>query len=488
MGKKKEISLHKNFIFNLVYQILTLILPLITTPYISRTLQAENIGIYSYTFAILSTFMMIGSLGIATYGQKEIASNRDNSEKSNFLFWEILLIRTFTILIALIIYVSYAFVDENYTIFYLVQLPFMISAIIDISWFFQGIERFDITVYRNILIKIVGIVLIFVLVKSKADLIIYLLVLSVSQLLGNLTAWMYVFGLVSKPRIRKKELINHFRLTLVYFVPTIAYQVYAVLDRVMLGIITGSEAQNGFYEQAHKIINMIVSVYSAYNIVLRSRMSYYFSKNESKKIYDQFNKSMQMVIFLSLSMSFGMFGISKGFVPWFFGQGYEEVVNILYLFCPMILVMGFSMCIGTHILTPGGMQNKANIAQCIAAVVNLIFNAVMIPMLQARGAAIASFLSQLSVSLIYLVLAKHYFNIKLLIKSLVKNIISAICMLYTILFLYQYIAEGLIGTFLQIIVGALVYIVLLLIMKDKFMIRIVVCIVNKMKAKGKNNA
>ena len=150
MGKKKEASLQKNFIFNLVYQILTLILPLITTPYISRTLHAENIGIYSYTFAILSTFMMVGSLGIATYGQKEIAANREDSQMRNFLFWEILLVRSITICLALVVYVGYAFTDSKYTIYYLVHLPYLISAVIHISSFYQGIERFDIIVDRNL--------------------------------------------------------------------------------------------------------------------------------------------------------------------------------------------------------------------------------------------------------------------------------------------------------------------------------------------------
>lgn len=487
MGKKKEVSLQKNFIFNLVYQILTLILPLITTPYISRTLHAENIGIYSYTFAILSTFMMVGSLGIATYGQKEIAANREDSQMRNFLFWEILLVRSITICLALVVYVGYAFTDSKYTIYYLAQLPYLISAVIDISWLFQGIERFDIIVYRNLLIKIVGIVLIFTLVKDQEDLVVYLLILSLSQLFGNLTAWMYVPRMLFKPVVRKTKLVWHFQQTLVYFIPTIAYQVYAVLDRVMLGAITGSEAQNGYYEQAHKIVNMIVSVYSAYNIVLRSRMSYYFSKNEDNKIRIQFNKSVQMVAFLSLAMSFGLFGIAKGFVPWFFGEGYDEVVNLLYLFCPMILVMGFSMCIGTHILTPGGMQKKANIAQCVAAVVNLIFNATLIPFFRARGAAIASFLSQLSVLLIYLVLVKSFLDIKTLISSFAKSLVAAVGMFIIIMFTDNYLKMGIGNTFLQIVIGAIVYIMILVILRDHFIIGIMSGFLQRIKAKVKRN-
>ena len=159
--KNRSLSITQNFVFNLIYQILNLLLPLITAPYISRVLGAEKVGIYSYTYAIVSTFVMVGSLGIATHGQKEIAANRENYDQRNRLFWEIFLIRLITVTVSTGIFIIYAISNEQYCIFYIAQLPFLISSILDISWLFQGIERFDYVVIRNLLIKLIGIILIF---------------------------------------------------------------------------------------------------------------------------------------------------------------------------------------------------------------------------------------------------------------------------------------------------------------------------------------
>ena len=72
--KTRKNSITTNYIYNMIFQVLNLLLPFITTPYVSRVLKADNIGIYSYTYSIITTFVLVGSLGVATYGQKEIAA------------------------------------------------------------------------------------------------------------------------------------------------------------------------------------------------------------------------------------------------------------------------------------------------------------------------------------------------------------------------------------------------------------------------------
>ena len=479
--KNRSLSITQNFVFNLIYQILNLLLPLITAPYISRVLGAEKVGIYSYTYAIVSTFVMVGSLGIATHGQKEIAANRENYDQRNRLFWEIFLIRLITVTVSTGIFIIYAISNEQYCIFYIAQLPFLISSILDISWLFQGIERFDYVVIRNLLIKLIGIILIFTLVKNKDDLINYLIILGSSQLLGNMSAWIYAPKFISKPQIILSELKSHIKATLIYFIPTVAYQIYSVLDRVMLGIIIGSEIQNGYYEQAHKIIGILVGVFNAYNIVLRSRMSFYFAKKDYKNIQYHFNNSLHVVSFFAISMSFGLIVIADGFVPWFFGKEYEPVVNILYLFAPMILVMGFAMCIGTHILTPGGMQKWANIAQIIATIINLGGNAILIPKFEAQGAAIASFLSQASVLILYLIFAKTYFNVKSLLSCVLKNITAGSIMLISIWIIFSGKSDGIIMTISQIIMGGIIYIMVLTLLREKLILDGIHLLTNKLR-------
>ena len=184
-------------------------------------------------------------------------------------------------------------------------------------------------------------------------------------------------------------------------------------------------------------------------------------------------------------MSFGLASIARGFVPWFLGNEYQEVVEILYIFCPMIFVMGFSMCIGTHILTPGGQQNKANIAQCVAAVVNLIFNLILIPHLCAKGAAIASVLSQVSVLLIYLCIVWRYFEIKELLIALTKNMVAGMSMFFVVYQLYHYLKYSILLSIIQIIVGFFVYIISLIILKDSFAKIIVTELINAVRRERK---
>ena len=166
-------SITKNYIYNLTYQILVLILPLITTPYISRVLGAENIGIYSYTLSISAYFILFGSLGISLYGQREIAYNQGKKNKCSIIFWEIIILRTITMLISLILYYFIFVNGQQYQIYYKILTLELIANCLDISWFFQGIEEFKKTVMRNMVVKLISIISIFIFVKKESDLYIY---------------------------------------------------------------------------------------------------------------------------------------------------------------------------------------------------------------------------------------------------------------------------------------------------------------------------
>lgn len=180
-------SLTKNYIYNLIYQIMLLILPLITAPYISRVLGAENIGIYSYTLSISAYFILFGSLGIALYGQREIAYKQKDKEKYSITFWEIFFLRILTMTIALILYYFIFAKGEQYQTYYKVLILEIIGNCIDISWFFQGLEEFKKTVTRNMIVKLISVVCIFLLVKTPNDLYIYFWIYVLSILIGNIS-------------------------------------------------------------------------------------------------------------------------------------------------------------------------------------------------------------------------------------------------------------------------------------------------------------
>ncbi len=466
--KQAKTSIKTNFIYNLVYNILNIIMPLLTAPYTSRVLGVENIGIYSFTHSLVSSVIMFGALGCATYAQKEIASIGDNKEERNHIFWEVFLVKTATTLLFIASFFVYAAFNEN-LIYYLLQIPFFVAAVLDINWLFQGIEKFQYIAIRNMAVRIVGIILLFTLIKDENDFYLYLIILGASQLLGNLTMWGHVKGVISKPAIRVSTLKHHFNEMLVYFVPSIAYQIYAVLDRAMLGWIAESNAENGYYEQAHKIVNMVVNVITAYTVVMRSRMSFLFRQKKYDEITNKLHKSTDVIAFMVYPMTFGLMAVANGLVPWFFGPGYDKVSSLLIAFSPIFIFMGYAHLIGTHLLTPSGRQRKSNIVQCIAAGLNVVLNALLIPLISSMGATIASVVSEAVIAGLYYYLVRKEFDFKVIVKTNWKKLFAALTMFIVLLPISKWLSDTLVNSFIEVFIGLVVYILMLLVLKDSFL-------------------
>ena len=475
----KRASVRSNYFYNMTYQILNLILPLITTPYISRVLGASNIGIYSYTYSIVSTFVLIGSLGIGTYGQREIATVNDDKEDISKRFWEIQIVKTLAVLSALAVYIITIVPSGEYSLYFLIQIPYFIAAILDITWLYQGIENFKNVAIRNIVIRLLSIILLFALVNTDEDLIIYILILCISQILGNLTMWIKLPRLIRVTSISKLNLIKHIKPTFVYFIPTIAHQIYAVLDKTMLGLILNDNAENGYYEQAQKVINMATVVITSYTVVMRSRMSALFAMGDDNRIRHTLEDSLGFITFISFPMTFGLAAVAGNLVPWFFGDGYDRVTYILYVFCPYFVLLAFCHYIGTHVLTPSGRQNKSNIGQCVAAAVNAFLNYFWIQKWGAIGASRSSVLAELIILIFYLNYSKDYIRISDLLKASVKNISAGLVMFLIVYNVANHMPAMIFYTVLLIALGAFIYVAVLIILRDKYVLHVLSLMRNK---------
>ena len=456
-----------NFIYNLIYNIVNIIVPLVTAPYTARVLGAENIGIYSYTYAIVSSVVMFGALGTATYGQKEIAAAGENIVERSEKFLEIWVLKAVTMVIAFLIFVPYAYQTTAW-VYYALQIPYIVAGVFDISFFFQGIEKFRYIAVRNTIVRIAGIVLLFSLVKSSNDLWIYLLIISVSQLLGNLSMWPYLRGNICRVKLTTRKVMKHLSNVMIYFIPSITYQIYAVLDKAMLGWLVGSNYENGYYEQANKIVNLVVNVISAYTVVMRSRMSALFAQKRNEEIQEKMAVSYNVIAFLVFPMTFGIAAIAAGMVPWFFGDGYDAVIGLLYIFCPIFIFMGYSRMIGTHILTPSGRQQYSNYAQIIAAVVNITLNSLLIPRFFAKGAAVASVTAELVLVLVYYYMVRKEILLKQVIEMGWKKAIAAGIMFVFVFTIGKNFSISIFYTFVEILIGAIVYVIVLVVLRDAF--------------------
>lgn len=460
-------TITKNYIYNVIYQLIAIIIPLITTPYVSRILQVDGIGAYSYGLSVVTYFGMFGTLGIASYGQLQIAKVRDNIRESSRNFWEIFFARLLTMTFSSIIYILMALFSEQYKKMFLVLIIYLISQIFDISWYFQGREEFNLTVFRNLCVKIVSTILIFIVVKTKNDLYKYAFILNLSTFLGNISLWLYLKERVLKIKILDLNIFRHWKNSIVFFIPAIATSVYTVLDKSMIGWFTNSAFENGYYEQAHKIELIIITIVTSLGTVTMPRMTYLY-KN---KLYDDIEKIMSItfkfIICISFPMMFGLIMIAPNMIPWFLGEGYDKCIVLLQIFSLLVVIVGLNNTIGKQCLMATGRLKYYNKGVICGAIVNLCVNLLLIPKFDSIGAAIGSVIAEFVILIYFLYYSREYFRITDYTKLIGKYLISSVVMSVVVyMFGKVYIATT-IGIIIQIITGIITYALCLIMVKDE---------------------
>lgn len=447
----------KNFLYNIVYQILILIIPIVTVPYVSRVLGSTGIGIYSYTYSIVYYFMMFAMLGLNNYGNRSIAKVRDNKEKLSRTFKEIYCMQIITSITMIILYFLYLDIfDVKYKEIALIQSIYVISCLFDINWFFFGIEKFKLTVTRNTIIKFLSLISIFLLVKDKNDIWIYTLIASGSLLLSQIFLWPFIKKYVNNVEIKFKDVIKHFKPCLKLFLPVIAVAIYKVMDKTMIGWFS-DVSEVGFYENAEKIINVPNAIIAALGTVMLPRMSNLYAKNrdeESKKVID---KSIKLMMFLAFAMTFGLICISKNFSLIFFGQGFEKSGIIIILLSITILFLSWGNVIRTQYLIPKEYDKIYIESAFLGAIVNLIFNLIFIPKYASIGACIGTIFAELSVMLYQTISIKNELPIKEYIKDIIPFFIKSIIM-FIVIYPFDFInLNNILIIIIQVVLACIVY-------------------------------
>lgn len=454
----------KNYVYNLAYQILLLLAPLITTPYVSGVLNSEGIGIYSYTFSLASAFSLVAALGVNSYGQREIAYRQGDGYARSKIFWELFAIRVVVSTVAVVIYLVFSLAYEEYRPYLLAQTFVVVAVLVDISWFFQGMEDFKLIAIRNTLIKLAAIAAIFLLVKTEDDLLVYCLINAASIFVGNALLFVGLGRHIQRVPVRELDLLRHVPGTIEFFIPIIAVQIYSQLDKIMLGAMLNNNAQNGYYEQARKVSNLIVTVVVSLNTVLFSRNANLFSEGRKAEVRDSMRESFVVMCMIMLPLVVGLFSVTDNLVGWFFGPGWEPVVVLLRLSCPLIVFMCVGNFVGMQYLAPLGHQNQMTVAYIIAAIVNVIANFFLIPPLMAQGSLIASIAAELcscGIQLWLLARSEYRFSP---FHDLVPYLI-AVAVMCLVLLGWQRVTPlaGLWQTVSEIAIGAAVYAAILLV-------------------------
>lgn len=472
-------SISKNYIYNVSYQLLTLITPFITTPYLSRVLGPHGIGIYSYTTSIVSYFILLSSLGIANYAQREIAYNQDNPQIQSRTFFEINLLRIILVSISLgVYYLTIIHFPDDHLVYWIQALN-IIAVLFDISWFFQGLEEFGKIVFRNFVIKVLSVVLIFVLIHNPDDLNKYIFLLGFMNILSGISIWFYLPRYLVKVPWKEIKIFRNFSIIIQLFLPQVAIQIYTVLDKTMIGAITGSPLENGYYEQAEKVVKLSLTIVTSLGTVMMPRIAYSYAHGKIDAIKEDMMRSYRFVWFLTIPMFFGFIAVSSNFVPWFFGPGYEKVVPLMQILSGLVIAIGLSNVTGIQYLLPTNQQNKLTLSVVIGAITNFVLNLLLIPHLQSIGAAIASIIAECVVTGVQFYIVRNVFSIVNIIASMKKYFISG-CIMFAAIFTLAFILPpSIIHTFIIIAIGLGCYLGLLSLLKDSMLYMAINKIKNK---------
>lgn len=462
-------SIRKNYLYNLSYQILLLFTPLITTPYISRVLGADGIGQVSYMESIATYFVLFATMGITTYGQREISYVQDNRYKRSIVFWNSKILEFVTSIIVGITYLILSVNQDNSTLFIIFSMN-ILAVFADVTWLFQGLEEFGKIVLRNIIFKFVNIIYIFMLVKDASDVGTYAFGLCFFTLISNISLWFYLPKYVDRIHLCKLNPFKELRTVVSLFIPTIAISIYTVLDKTMIGIITKNSFENGYYEQALKIAKMVLTVVTSLGTVMIPRIGFYFEKDENDEVKRLMYRGYRFVWFLGIPLCFGLIMVSSNFVPWFYGYGYDKVSALLKVLSFLILAIGINNVTGMQYLIPTKRQNLFTFTVIIGACVNFAMNYILIGYFQSIGAAIASVTAEAVIAIIQLVIVRNEISPFRVLKEGINYFIAGLFMVVALYFVGKMFAPAIVSTVILIFIGVVVYFSILITMKDEFLL------------------
>ncbi|KAF0507035.1 flippase [Pediococcus pentosaceus] len=456
----------KNYLYNASYQVFILLIPLITTPYLARVLGPTGVGINAYTNSIIQYFILFGSIGVNLYGNRQIAFVRDDRDKMTKTFYEIFLMRIMTITLAYAAFLIFLLLNGSYHVYYLAQSISIIAAAFDISWFFMGVENFGVTVLRNFVVKIITLISIFTFVKSFDDLYIYIMILSLSLLIGNMTLFPNLRRYIGKVNFKNLKIWQHLKPSMVLFIPQIATQIYLVVNKTMLGSMTSVQSA-GYFDQSDKMIKMILAIVTATGTVMLPHVANAFMKGEVEKTKQFLYNSFSFVTALSVPMMFGIAAVAQKFVPLFFTHKFLAVTPLMMIEAVVILLIAWSNALGTQYLLPTNQNSAFTKSVVLGAVVNIVVNIPLIMLWGALGATLSTVLSEVAVTGYQLYVLRRQVNYRSLFMDTEKYLLAGVVMFIAIFILDEKLVDSWSMLIIEVVVGILIYAILLIIMKAK---------------------
>ena len=453
----------KNYAYNLSYQLLVIILPIITTPYVTRVFSSTDLGTYGYFNSIVTYFILLATLGVANYGTKEISGHRKDIRKN---FWGIYTLQFGATILSICLYIllclSLSFMQNP--VAYILGLS-LVSKGMDISWLFQGLEDFRKITVRNITVKLVGVISIFLFVKSANDLYLYVFLLTIFELLGQFSMWLPAREFIGKPHFDWTYAKQHLKPVILLFLPQIAISLYVTLDRTMLGTLASTK-DVGIYDQALKLVNILLTLVTSLGSVMLPRVANLLSTGDHKAVNKMHQMSFLIYNLVIFPIIAGVLIVNDDFVQFFLGQDFQDAKYAIAIMIFRMFFIGWTNIMGIQILIPHNKNKEFMISTTIPAIVSVGLNLLLLPKLGYIGAAIVSVLTEALVWAIQLYFTRNYLKEVPFLASTVK-IIGASALMYGVLFVVKTTVNftPVINVMVFAVIGAVIYISQILFLK-----------------------
>ena len=453
----------KNYLYNLSYQILIIILPVITIPYVTRIFTSEDLGNYGFYNSIVSYFALFSMLGIGIYGTKQIAAANDVSST----FWNIYVIQLISSALAIFVYLIVVFsIPQMGGV-----IPLMVSVVLfermfDISWLFSGKEDFKKITLRNTVVRLVGVICIFTFIKSSDDLYLYIFLIVIINFLGQLVMWVPAKKFIKRPSFNTKIMKKNLHPIVLLFLPQVAISLYVVLDRTLLGLL-GSYSDVGIYEQGQKLTSILITVVTSLGVVMLPRVANLLSEQKDREAQNMVKFSFILYNLIIFPMIFGLIAVNEVFVKLFLGQNFQDVKYVLYIIVFNLMFIGWTNILGYQVLVVRNKNKEFMLSTTIPAFVSVVVNISVIPFFGYIGASITSVVVEILVFAIQWYYSRNIINKKLLFnKDLAKIILSSLVMFGAVMLCKMTLRlDGIIGLIIYLAVGGISYLGMIFLLK-----------------------
>ena len=448
-------NLKKNIFYNFGYQFLILFIPLVTAPYLSRVVGATGVGLYSFSYSTALYFTLLTMLGVNNYGNREIASVKDDKLKRSKTFLEIYVLQVLVFILSISIYTIYTlnFAIDQKAAF--IQGIFVISAIFDINWFFFGMEEFKITVIRNTIVKLFTLLCIFIFVKNSDDIYIYIAIMAIGYFVSQVSIWPFLQKYIVFTKISWQGVIQHLKPNLILFIPVVSVSIYKIMDKIILGYISSVE-ELGYFDSAEKIINVPIALITAIGTVMMPRMTSLIANKQIEDSKKYIDKTMFLMLAFATGSMAGIMAIAQEFAVIYYGGDFERAGTIMSYLSITILILACGNVIRTQYLIPAKKDKIFVLSAIIGAICNLVCNLILIPKYGAVGAAVSTVIAEFVVCFYQLYNVREKFSYLTYLKHEVYFLIAGILMYGTIYYLPES-ANSIFNIISSILIGILMY-------------------------------